>query len=143
MAKRPPFDLKRILDWLDVGRSLAALLFIPVVTLLGIGLVLILWLSFPKLSGGDISVLLEIVKWFGMTLVGTLALIGGGMLWLQRRDLPDLSIQTPWGSATISDGPDGHEGQPNVSLGPTGAAITAPETKVDGRQGGAEGDVAR
>lgn len=130
---RKPVDLKRWLEWIDTGRSLAALLFIPVISLMGIGLTLILWLSFGR--HGDVLVILAVVKWLGITLVGTLVLIGLGTLWLQRRDLPNLSIQTPWGSATLSG--DDDEGAPSVRAAPV------PGMKDDGRVGGAEGDVAR
>lgn len=118
----PKVDLKRVGEWIDTGRSLAALLFIPFLCLYACGLVYILWLG-----GWGENTAVERVKWLGISLLGLIILIGLGVLWLQRRDIPSFSVTTPWGTANVSEG---HEA--NVTVSPTAAAainaVTPPGT---------------
>lgn len=94
LPKLPKADLPRLTAWVELLRSVAALLFIPFLCLYAAGFVFLLW-QFGHL--GPESVRLHVVDWFGYALLGTLALIGLGVLWLQKRDIPDVTVQGPGG----------------------------------------------
>ena len=98
-----PIDLKRVGEWINTGRDLAALLFIPFLCLYGVFLVAILWRVFGK-ADRDVAVQLAVVNYLGATLIGLIILIGLGVLWLQRRNIPSLSITTPMGTMTMGSG---------------------------------------
>lgn len=98
-----PFDLKRVGDWISVGRDLAALLFIPFLCLYAAALV---WILVEVYSGPEQTetVILVIVNYIGSALIGLLILIGLGVLWLQRRNIPTISVKTPMGTVEIGSG---------------------------------------
>lgn len=100
---QPPFDLKRVGEWISMFRDLAALLFIPFLCLYGALLVLLLWRVFGTADRPE-AVVLAVVNFLGGALMGLVILIGLGVLWLQRRNIPSLAITTAWGSATIGSG---------------------------------------
>ena len=85
--------------WVDVLRNLAAILFIPFLCVYAAGIVLILWQDFG--ATGDKVVTLRVVDYLGATLLGLMVLIALGTLWYQRREVPSLSVKTPWGEAVI------------------------------------------
>ena len=50
------------------------------------------------------SVVLAVVNYLGAALVGLCILIGLGVLWLQRRNIPTLSVTTAMGTVNIGSG---------------------------------------
>lgn len=96
-------DLKRVGEWISTLRDLAALLFIPFLCLYGVVLVAILWRVFGSVER-DVSIQLAAVNYIGAALIGLLILIGLGVLWLQRRNIPSLSVTTPMGTVTMGSG---------------------------------------
>lgn len=76
----------------DEARDWAAILYTPVLTICGAGLALIIWLG-PWPDGTAEQRL----NFLGLTLLGTLALIGLGTFFLQRRTV-NLKVETPAGS---------------------------------------------
>lgn len=101
-------DLKRVGEWIETGRSLAALLFIPFLCLYAAALVAIFVRVFAQM--GSEAITLKVVDFLGVTLIGIVILIAFGVLWLQRREIPSLSITTPWGQASIGAGHGGDQG---------------------------------
>lgn len=101
----PRADLKRLGEWIEALRSLAALLFIPALCAYGAALVYVLVaLPWPEATAS------QRITFIGSALIGVLLLIGLGTLWLQRRDIPNVSISGPGFQATISDA-EGEGGQ--------------------------------
>lgn len=100
-----PVDLKRVGEWISILRDLAALLFIPFLCLYGTLLTILLWRAF---GGHDrpVEVVVAVVNFLGAALVGLVILIGLGVLWLQRRNIPSLSITTGMGTVNIGSGDD-------------------------------------
>lgn len=104
-APRQPVNLERVDRWLVTLRDLLALLFIPALCVYATGLVLILWLAFGKHE--DSAVVLRVVDALAWALIGLLALIGLGTLWLQRREIPNIQITGPAGlNVNIGEGGD-------------------------------------
>lgn len=94
-----PLNLDRIANWLIVLRDLAALLFVPFLCAYAAALVWIIW------KGGWSDHTQEIrIQYLGMALIGLLILVAFGVLWLQRREIPEISLQTSWGRARIGSG---------------------------------------
>jgi hypothetical protein len=100
---KEPIDLKRVGEWISMLRDLAALLFIPFLCLYGVILVAILWRVFGDMER-DVTIQLAVVNYIGGALIGLLILIGLGVLWLQRRNIPSLSVTTPMGTVNIGSG---------------------------------------
>ena len=98
----PQVDLKRWGEWVEFGRSLAALLFVPCLCLYGIGLVLLIWKG-----GWSAATEAQRLDYFGYALLGILVLIGLGLVWAQRRDIPNINISGPGFRAQIGEGADG------------------------------------
>ena len=98
-----PVDLKRVGEWISMGRDLAALLFIPFLCLYGAIMVFVL-IKFFGTTDRPESVVLAVVNYLGAALVGVCILIGLGVLWLQRRNIPTLSVTTAMGTVNIGSG---------------------------------------
>lgn len=98
-----PIDLKRVGEWISMGRDLAALLFIPFLCLYGAIMVYVLVRFFGNHERPE-SVVLAVVNYLGAALIGLCILIGLGVLWLQRRNIPTLSVTTPMGTVNIGSG---------------------------------------
>lgn len=120
--KMPQVNLRRVGEWISMGRDLAALLFIPFLCFYGALLVVLLWKGFGTGEHPE-AVVLAVVNYLGGALVGLVILIGLGVLWLQRRNIPSLSITTAWGSATIGSGDAEQAGLAAAAID----AITPPE----------------
>lgn len=76
----------------DEARDWLALLYVPILTFCGAGLVLIIWLGpWPETTAS------QRLNYLGLTLLGTLALIALGNFFLQRRTV-NLKVETPAGS---------------------------------------------
>lgn len=78
-------NLKRLHEWLDFLRSVAALLFTPVMTLAATGIIALLMFSFSGHT--DPVVVRMVVQFLGYTLMGLVILIGFGLMWTQKRNL--------------------------------------------------------
>lgn len=88
---------------IDLGRSLLALLFVPVVCMMLVGMVLLMWRG-----GWSDDTQAQRLDYFGVTLIILSLLIGLGIVWLQRREIPTIRIRGPGGlEADISEG-DSH-----------------------------------
>ncbi|QHJ75227.1 membrane protein [Brevundimonas phage vB_BsubS-Delta] len=98
-----PVDLKRVGEWISMLRDLAALLFIPFLCFYGAIMVYVLIRFFGTPERPE-SVVLAVVNYLGAALVGLCVLIGLGVLWLQRRNIPTLSVTTPMGTVNIGSG---------------------------------------
>ena len=92
-------NLKRLTQWVDFGRSLAALLFIPACCFYAAVLVYLLY----RLVGDSEAVNLKIVEALAISLWGIIGLVALGVMWLQKRELPDVKISTPSGVAIEFD----------------------------------------
>ena len=88
-------NLKRLHEWVEFLRSVAALLFMPAVSVMAAGIVAILMFSFAGHT--DPIVVQMVVRFLGWTLMGLVLLLGCALFWIQRRDLPDITIKTPGG----------------------------------------------
>ena len=98
-----PVDLKRVGEWISMLRDLAALLFIPFLCFYGAIMVYVLIRFFGTPERPE-SVVLAVVNYLGAALVGLCVLIGLGVLWLQRRNIPTLSVTTAMGTVNIGSG---------------------------------------
>lgn len=98
-----PVDLKRVGEWISMLRDLAALLFIPFLCFYGAIMVYVLIRFFGTADRPE-SVVLAVVNYLGAALVGLCVLIGLGVLWLQRRNIPTLSVTTAMGTVNIGSG---------------------------------------
>ncbi len=98
-----PVDLKRVGEWISMGRDLAALLFIPFLCLYGAIMVYVLIRFFGSAERPE-SIVLAVVNYLGAALISLCVLIGLGVLWLQRRNIPTLSVTTPMGTVNIGSG---------------------------------------
>lgn len=77
----------------DEARDWMALLYVPVLTVCGIGVTLIIWLGpWPEATA---PLRLTFLGW---TLIGLLALIGLGTFFLQRRTV-NMKVETPGGGS--------------------------------------------
>lgn len=78
---------------LEIARTVAAILFIPALCVFGAGLVYILWLG-----GWEVATAETRIHYLGSALIGVMVLIACGVLWLQKRDLPSVSVKAPGGA---------------------------------------------
>lgn len=92
-------NISRISQWIDIGRSLAALLFIPACCVYA---GIIVWLLY-RMVGDTESITLKIVEALAFTLWGIIGLVALGVMWLQKRQLPDVKINTPGGIEIMFD----------------------------------------
>lgn len=120
--KLPKADLNRAGEWVEFGRSLAALLFIPCLCIYAVLMVLLMWKG-----GWADDTQAQRLDYFGYALIGLLVLIGLGLFWVQRRELPNVNIQGPGFRAQIGEGGDGGT---DIEIEPRGR----------GRAGRSEGD---
>lgn len=100
--KLPKADLNRWGEWVEFGRSLAALLFVPCLCIYAVLMVLLIWKG-----GWSDDTQAQRLDYFGYSLLGILVLIGLGLVWAQRRDIPNINISGPGFQAKIGDGADG------------------------------------
>jgi len=98
-----PIDLKRVGEWISMLRDLAALLFIPFLCLYGAIMVYVLVKVFGTADRPE-NVVLAVVNYLGASLIGLCILIGLGVLWLQRRNIPTMTVTTPMGTVAIGSG---------------------------------------
>lgn len=119
-----PIDLRRVGEWISMGRDLAALMFIPFLCAYGATLVWILVDVFATPDRPE-SVVLAVVNYLGGALIGLLVLIGLGVLWLQRRNIPTLSVTTPMGTFNMGSGDVGQATLPSkeASMAAGGRAL--------------------
>lgn len=92
-------NITRLSQWIDVGRSLAALLFIPACCVYA---AVIVWLLY-RLVGDTESITLKVVEALAISLWGIIGLVALGVMWLQKRQLPDVKINTPGGLEILFD----------------------------------------
>lgn len=78
-------NLKRLHEWLDFLRSVAALLFMPVVSLGASAIIALLMIFFA--GHPDPIVVQLVVRFLGYTLMGLVILLGFGLMWTQKRNL--------------------------------------------------------
>lgn len=100
-------DLKRLTQWIDLGRSVAALLFIPACCIYASVLV---WLLY-RLVGDTEAITLKVVEALAISLWGIIGLVALGVMWLQKRQLPDVKINTPGGIEIAFDSNGEDNGQ--------------------------------
>ena len=100
-------NLKRLNEWVEFLRNVAALLFMPAVSLMAAAIVAILMIAFA--GHADPIVVQMVVRFLGWTLMGLVLLLGCALFWIQRRDLPDITIKTPGGLEVSLDNGDEKE----------------------------------
>ena len=104
-------NLKRLHEWLGFARDLAALLFMPMVSLMASAVVFLLMMFFAEHA--DPLVVRMVVQFLGWTLMGLVTLLGLGLLWTQRRNIPDIKITTPGGLSVELDNGDEPKEEPH------------------------------
>ena len=105
VGHRRRWQVEAIHTLVDLGRSILALLFVPIVCAMLTAMVLLMWRG-----GWSDDTQAQRLDYFGVTLIILSLLIGLGIVWLQRREIPTIRIRGPGGlEANISEGGDAVE----------------------------------